>query len=31
MTDRCEECGIIDDLTNNCCNRCHNRIYGTTY
>jgi len=29
--DRCEECGVIEDLTNNCCDRCHNRIYGTTY
>ena len=28
---RCEECGVIEDLTNTCCDRCHNKIYGTTY
>ena len=31
MTKKCEECDIIAELTNNCCDRCHNRIYGTTY
>ena len=30
--DRCEMCGVsVEDLTNNCCDRCHNEQYGTTY